>query len=79
MGTEGIVRNIDSVGRVVIPKEIRRCLGINFGDELEIITSHKEIILRKHEMGCTFCGSRKELVKHRECYVCSDCIGELKG
>lgn len=47
MGIKEIVRNIDNLGRVVIPKEMREYLRINFGDELEIITSDNSIILKK--------------------------------
>lgn len=44
----GIVRRIDELGRIVIPKEIRDILNINNGDELEIITENNDILLRKY-------------------------------
>ena len=45
----GIVRRIDDLGRVVIPKEIRRTLRIREGDPLEIFTDREgEIILKKY-------------------------------
>lgn len=55
----GIVRRIDDLGRVVIPKELRRTYGIAEGDPVEIYTSDEEIILRKYEPadGCSLCGS----------------------
>ena len=44
----GIVRRIDDLGRIVIPKEIRRTLRIREGDPLEIFTDREgEIILKK--------------------------------
>jgi AbrB family looped-hinge helix DNA binding protein len=43
----GIIRRIDDLGRVVIPKEIRKNLGIAEGDELEIFTSGKMICFQK--------------------------------
>ena len=44
----GIVRRIDDLGRIVIPKEIRRTLKIREGDPLEIYTdSEGEVILKK--------------------------------
>lgn len=49
MKATGIVRRIDDLGRVVIPKEIRRTLRIREGDPLEIFTDHEgEIILKKY-------------------------------
>jgi AbrB family transcriptional regulator (stage V sporulation protein T) len=45
----GIVRRIDDLGRVIIPKEIRRTLGIRVGDPLEIFLDKEEevILIRK--------------------------------
>ena len=49
MKATGIVRRIDDLGRVVIPKEIRRVLRIREGDPLEIYTSSSgEVILKKY-------------------------------
>ena len=47
----GIIRKIDDLGRVVIPKEIRRTLRIREGDPLEIYTDREgEVILKKYSM-----------------------------
>ena len=56
MKATGIVRRIDDLGRVVIPKEIRRTMRIREGDPLEIYTSNDgEVIFKKYspigEMG----------------------------
>ena len=49
MKATGIVRRIDDLGRVVIPKEIRRTLRIREGDPLEIFVDHDgEVILKKY-------------------------------
>ena len=58
MKATGIVRRIDDLGRVVIPKEIRRTLRIREGDPLEIFTDREgEVILKKYspvgELGMT--------------------------
>ena len=51
MKATGIVRRIDDLGRVVIPKEIRRTLRIREGDPLEIYTDREgEVILKKYSM-----------------------------
>lgn len=52
MKATGIVRRIDELGRIVIPKEIRRSLRIKDGDLLEIFTSRDgEIIFKKYDDG----------------------------
>ena len=52
MKATGIVRRIDDLGRVVIPKEIRRTLRIKEGTPLEIFTDREgEIILKKSDTG----------------------------
>ena len=49
MTATGIVRRIDDLGRIVVPKEIRRTLRIREGDPLEIFTSREgEILLKKY-------------------------------
>lgn len=49
MKATGIVRRIDDLGRIVVPKEIRRNLRIREGDPLEIYTDHEgEIVLKKY-------------------------------
>ena len=47
MRATGIVRRIDDLGRVVIPKEIRRALRIKEGDPLEIYTDNDTVIFKK--------------------------------
>lgn len=49
MKATGIVRRIDDLGRVVIPKEIRRTMRINEGDPLEIFVDGKTIMLKKYQ------------------------------
>ena len=48
MKATGIVRRIDDLGRVVIPKEIRRTLAIREGDPLEIYTTDGGVLFRKY-------------------------------
>lgn len=48
MKSTGVTRKIDDLGRIVIPKEIRKNLGIRDGESLEIFTEEDSIILKKH-------------------------------
>lgn len=51
MKATGIIRRVDDLGRVVIPKEIRRTLGIREGEPLEIFLDGKDTVcFRKHEI-----------------------------
>ena len=50
MKATGVVRRIDDLGRVVIPKEIRKNLRIKEGDNLEIFVDGEEVILKKYSM-----------------------------
>ena len=46
----GVIRKIDELGRIVIPKEIRTVLKINSGDDLEIFIEDNQIILKKYSL-----------------------------
>ena len=50
MKSTGIIRRIDDLGRIVIPKEIRKNLRIKEGDNLEIFVNNEEVILKKYSM-----------------------------
>lgn len=48
MKSTGIVRRVDVLGRIVIPKELRKMLKINEGDPMEIYVEREEIVLKKY-------------------------------
>lgn len=73
MKSTGIVRKVDELGRVVIPKELRKVLNINEKDPLEIYTDGEQIILKKYNPGCTFCGSMDDLIEFGGTYICKKC------
>ena len=50
MKTTGIIRRIDELGRIVIPKEIRRSLRIKEGENIEIFVDNENIILKKYSL-----------------------------
>lgn len=75
----GVLRKVDSLGRVVIPKELRTTWGIEDNkDLLEIYVEGDKIILRKFTPGCTFCGKEGALYEFHEKLVCPNCIKEIK-
>ncbi len=69
----GIVRKVDILGRVVIPKELRDTLDIAEKDPIEIFVEDEKIILRKYNPTCVFCGSTNNVVIYKEKLVCEDC------
>lgn len=77
MKSTGIVRKVDELGRVTLPKELRRTLGINEEDPMEIFTDGDRIILRKYEPGCLLCGSMHELRERNGKNICQHCLAEM--
>lgn len=77
MKSTGIVRKVDDLGRIVIPVETRRQLGINVKDPLEIHIEGEQIILSKYANSCVFCGTEAEAPRYRDKVVCQDCINGL--
>lgn len=69
----GMVRKIDDLGRVVLPAELRRLMGIGEKEPLEIYTDEDKIILKKYEPACVFCGSTVEVQIYRGKMVCREC------
>lgn len=63
MYSTGIVRRIDDLGRVVIPKEIRCTLGIKEGDPLEIYTDNDMVIFKKFNE-LSFFDTMKDLISN---------------
>lgn len=73
----GVSRRLDQLGRVVLPMELRRTLGIAPGDGMEIFVDDDTILFRKYEPGCVFCGRVDDLVHFRGRMVCGECRDEL--
>ncbi len=79
MKTTGIVRQMDSLGRIVLPIELRRTLDIAQKDSLEIFVEGNQIILKKYEPTCIFCENSRDIVTFKGKNVCPACLKELKG
>ena len=60
MKSTGIVRKVDELGRIVLPKELRQILNIDKKDPLEIFVDNTSIVLQKYEPACIFFDSLKE-------------------
>lgn len=73
MKSTGVVRKVDELGRVVIPIELRRTLGIAEKDALEIYVDREKIILKKYEPACIFCGNAEDVQHFRGKNICREC------
>ena len=78
MKATGIVRKVDELGRIVLPIELRRTLGIEIKDPIEIFVDNDFICLKKYQPACIFCGNATNVVRIKDKNVCEDCIQELK-
>ncbi|MDE6733404.1 MAG: AbrB/MazE/SpoVT family DNA-binding domain-containing protein [Oscillospiraceae bacterium] len=73
----GIVRNVDELGRFVIPIELRRTLNIDEKDKLEIYVEDDRIILKKYMPSCAFCANAEDITVYKGKNICRECLAEL--
>ena len=78
MKSTGVIRRIDELGRIVIPMEIRNQFDISVRDSLEIFVDESNIIIKKVEESCIFCGNTKDLIKFKGKLICKNCTSSFK-
>lgn len=79
MNDTGVVRRVDDLGRIVIPMELRRTLGIHVKDPMSISVDGERIILERYRASCALCGSEKGIAEVRGRAVCQECIAAIKA
>lgn len=79
MKSTGVVRQIDQLGRIVLPIEIRKSLDIKEKDPVEIFVDNERIILQKYYPACIFCGNVDNVVFFNGKRICADCLEEIKN
>lgn len=78
MRSTGIVRNVDSVGRIVLPAELREVFGIKeSGGQLEFFVDKDTIILKKFEPTCIFCGNEDDIIIYKDKKICKACAKQI--
>lgn len=77
MKSIGIVRNLDNLGRIVIPKEMRRILEIEEKDPVEMLIQGDAIVLRKYVPSDIFTGSTEDLIDYHDKMVSKKSIEEM--
>lgn len=78
MQSTGIVRKVDSLGRFVLPIEMRRVMEIEIGDALEIFRDGETVVLKKYAPACIFCGEVRDVENYKGKNICRSCLNELK-
>ena len=78
MKATGIVRKVDDLGRIVLPVELRRNLGIDIKDPLEIYVDGDQVILKKYEPTCIFCGEGNGIKNYNGKNICTSCVKKIK-
>lgn len=79
MKSTGIVRKVDELGRIVLPIELRRTLDINKKDSIEIFVEGNQVILKKYQPACIFCGSASDLFTYSDRNVCKKCLAKMSS
>jgi AbrB family transcriptional regulator, transcriptional pleiotropic regulator of transition state genes len=77
MKSIGIVRKVDQLGRVVLPKELRKAMNIEEGQALEMYTEGETIMLKKYQPGCHCCGSINVTATVQGIKLCDKCIDKF--
>ncbi|HAZ18631.1 MAG TPA: AbrB family transcriptional regulator [Clostridiales bacterium] len=73
MKTLGNSRQSDALGRIVLPKDMRRALKLNENDYLDIVLEGNAIKLTKTTHSCAICGETEDLILVKRGYVCASC------
>ena len=80
MRAVGCVRQIDKLGRLVLPSDIRRMLNIKDGsDSVEFFVDEDSVVIRKYRPACIFCNSANNIQVYKNQSVCQDCIEEIRN
>lgn len=76
MKAMGIIRKVDSFGRIVIPTQLRKSMNIKIGQAIEVFSDGESILLKKYVGGCSCCGSTENVKEILGIKVCEKCIKE---
>ena len=78
MKSTGIIRKVDELGRIVLPKEMRTTFDIKERDPIEIFVEGDNIILKKYNPTCVFCGNSENIYLYSGKNICKNCLDDLK-
>ena len=77
MKSTGIVRKMDSLGRIVVPKEVGKTMGLKEGTPMDIFVDGRKLIFEKYEPGFIFCGEMEGTFEFEGKFVCKECLDKM--
>lgn len=79
MRATGYVRKLDSLGRIVLPKSLRKELSISEGDDIEMyVDDDGNVVLDKYTPRCVFCdASKSNTINFKGKVICTDCLKDM--
>ena len=77
MKTIGFVKKIDELGRIVVPKEVRRVLGVTNLESVQFVMEGNSVVIKKFIESCCFCDSTENLTAFKDSFICEKCKKEL--
>jgi transcriptional pleiotropic regulator of transition state genes len=73
-----IIRKLDSLGRIVLPKELRDIQGLNEGTPMDVLLDDEgNVLLRKPTCHCILCGSSKIIWTENGKSLCGTCMEKI--
>ena len=79
MKSTGVVRKVDQLGRIVLPMSIRKHLGIQEEDPMEIFIDGEQIVLQKYQPSCIFFDNADEVAVYNGKRICKTCLAQIKA
>lgn len=73
----GVIKYIDSIGRIKIPIEICEILDIKFGSSICFTINEDKLILNKVNNKCIFCNSAKNILEFMDKKICKKCVNRF--
>ncbi|MCD7741511.1 MAG: AbrB/MazE/SpoVT family DNA-binding domain-containing protein [Ruminococcus sp.] len=79
MKSTGLIRQIDPLGRVVLPTAWRRALGYEPGMYVELFAQGEDIIIKKRRDACFFCNSEEDVQMVLGKPICGECLNQIRN
>jgi transcriptional pleiotropic regulator of transition state genes len=74
----GMARRIDQLGRLVVPAEFRKLMGIEPGDLLDMRVDQGRLTISKMTPECAMCGNANDLMELHDKQICGDCVRAIR-
>lgn len=76
--TTGILKKVDDMEQLVIPKELLKYLKMKSDDSVEIFVEDDRLILKKYEPSCLFCNSVENTIRYMGKNICQKCLKDME-